>query len=152
MGTRRLQTLALVFCVAAPGVAHARPPAKSSSVRPLNAAGGQGKHTRNLSRKNWRKRGQQAMNTDRVRKIQAALIRENYLKGRPSGAWDQRSKDAMARFQADNRWQSKVVPDSRALIKLGLGPAYTGLLNPETAVLSFISGPEPGPRSGPSQR
>jgi hypothetical protein len=28
----------------------------------------------------------------------------------------------MAKLQADNGWQTKLVPDSRALIKLGLGP------------------------------
>jgi hypothetical protein len=34
------------------------------------------------------------------------------------------------KYQADNGWQSKVVPDSRALIKLGLGPNYSSeLLN-----------------------
>ncbi len=31
----------------------------------------------------------------------------------------------MARFQADHGWQSKITPDSRALIKLGLGPDYS---------------------------
>ncbi len=78
------------------------------------------------------------MDARRVRQIQTALIREKYLKGRANGVWDERSKEAMARFQSDNRWQHKVVPDSRALIKLGLGPAYTGLINPETALIGFI--------------
>jgi len=31
----------------------------------------------------------------------------------------------MQRFQADNGWQSKVVPDSRALIKLGWDPTMS---------------------------
>jgi hypothetical protein len=31
----------------------------------------------------------------------------------------------MERYQSDNGWQSKVTPDSRALIKLGLGPKYS---------------------------
>jgi hypothetical protein len=29
----------------------------------------------------------------------------------------------MQKFQADNGWQTKLIPDSRAIIKLGLGPA-----------------------------
>jgi len=29
------------------------------------------------------------------------------------------------KYQADHGWQSKVIPDSRALIKLGLGPNYS---------------------------
>jgi len=36
----------------------------------------------------------------------------------------------------DNGWQSKIVPDARALIKLGLGPSRDGLLNPESAAIA----------------
>lgn len=75
------------------------------------------------------------MDSERVREIQAALIREHYLDGEPNGEWDSRSKAAMQKFQADQGWQSKVVPDSRALIKLGLGPDHAGLLNPDTAAI-----------------
>ena len=48
---------------------------------------------------------------------------------------DARTKEALIRYQKDNGWQSKVVPDSRALIKLGLGPDNSNLLNPTTAAL-----------------
>ena len=47
--------------------------------------------------------------------------------------WDEASKEAMLRYQSTNGWQTKITPDSRALIKLGLGPDHKGLLNPETA-------------------
>lgn len=80
-----------------------------------------------------RSRGQHSIDEERTRQIQAALIREHYLSGEPTGAWDQESKDAMLRYQAANGWQTKITPDSRALIKLGLGPDHKGLLNPETA-------------------
>jgi hypothetical protein len=40
----------------------------------------------------------------------------------------------MQKYQADHGWQSKQVPDSRALIKLGLGPDHEHLLNPESAM------------------
>lgn len=73
----------------------------------------------------WKHHGQQTIQPERARAIQEALIREHYLSGDPSGVWDARSKEAMTRFQADNGWQSKVTPDSRALIKLGLGPTYS---------------------------
>lgn len=75
------------------------------------------------------------MDSERVREIQSALIREKYLSGEPSGVWDQRSKEAMTHYQADNGWQSKVTPDSRALIKLGLGPDHADLINPDTAAV-----------------
>lgn len=83
-----------------------------------------------------RPRGQQAIASDRVREIQEALIRANYLDGEPSGEWDDSTRRALTRFQADNGWQSKVVPDSRALIKLGLGPNHENVINRETSLIS----------------
>lgn len=85
----------------------------------------------------WKTRGQQAIDKQRVREIQAALIRESYLAGDPSGVWDARSKQAMQKYQKERGWQSKVVPDSRALIQLGLGPKHENILNPETAMTPF---------------
>jgi peptidoglycan hydrolase-like protein with peptidoglycan-binding domain len=81
-----------------------------------------------------RKRGQQAIDSTRARQIQAALIREHYMQGEPTGAWDASTQAAMQRYQADQGWQSKTTPDSRALIKLGLGPSSDHLLNPESAM------------------
>ncbi|ABF40436.1 Peptidoglycan-binding domain 1 [Candidatus Koribacter versatilis Ellin345] len=81
-------------------------------------------------------RGQAAPNSDRTREIQTALIREHYMSGEPTGSWDNQTRDALTKFQADNGWQTKLVPDSRALIKLGLGPSREGLLNPDTAAIS----------------
>jgi hypothetical protein len=94
-----------------------------------------GKKTRK-SATNSRKRGQQKIDPARSQEIQEALIREHYLDGPTSGVWDAKCQSAMVRFQADNGWQSKVVPDSRALIKLGLGPDHEHLLNPESAMTS----------------
>ena len=91
-------------------------------------------------------RGQQKIDTERVREIQDALIREHYLSGQAAGTWNQASEDAMRRYQADHGWQSKTVPDSRALISLGLGPSHDHLLNPESAM---TTGPFP-PRSSSS--
>jgi hypothetical protein len=92
-----------------------------------------------------RRRGQQKIDGERARQIQAALIREHYLSGQPSGKWDEATQDAMRRYQASNHWQDKTVPDSRALIKLGLGPSNDHLLNPESAMTSApaTGGPTP---------
>ena len=62
------------------------------------------------------------MAADRVRQIQAALIREHYLTGKPDGHWNTQTRTAMRKYQADHGWQTKLMPDARALIKLGLGP------------------------------
>ena len=88
-----------------------------------------------------RVRGQQKIDSERAQAIQEALIREHYLTGEPTGHWNQASEDAMRRYQADHGWQSKTVPDSRALIKLGLGPSHDHLLNPESAMTSVPSAP-----------
>lgn len=80
-------------------------------------------------------RGQRGISSDRARAIQQALIKQNYLAGSPSGVWDAATKKAMEKYQADNGWQTRITPDSRALIKLGLGPDSSAdgtLLNAES--------------------
>jgi hypothetical protein len=84
----------------------------------------------------WKYRGQKRPDTERTREIQEALVRQKYLHGTPSGVWDQNTRTAMARFQENHGWQTKMVPDARALIALGLGPSHDGLINPETAMTS----------------
>ena len=90
--------------------------------------------------KSRRKRGQQVIDPVRVREIQAALIREKYLQGQPNGIWDARTKAAMVRYQSENGWQTKKLPDSRAIIKLGLGPDHADLINPDTAFIQPLPG------------
>jgi hypothetical protein len=78
-------------------------------------------------------RGQQAIEPSRVTEIQQALIREHYLTGEASGQWDAATKAAMVKYQADQGWQTKLTPDSRALKKLGLGPDYSNAINAKSA-------------------
>ena len=89
-----------------------------------------------------RARGQQKIDSERARSIQEALIREHYMTGEPTGTWNQASEDAMRRYQGDHGWQTKEVPDSRALIKLGLGPSNDHLLNPESAMTTVPDQPK----------
>jgi Putative peptidoglycan binding domain len=96
-------------------------------------------------KKTARVRGQQKIDPQRAEAIQEALIREHYLTGTPTGEWNAESEAAMRRYQADNGWQSTVVPDSRALIKLGLGPSKDGLLNPESAMTTVPDTPKADP-------
>lgn len=77
--------------------------------------------------------GQQAIESSRVMEIQRALIREHYLTGEPNGSWDADTKAAMEKYQSDQGWQTRLLPDSRALKKLGLGPDYSGAINAEGA-------------------
>lgn len=110
---------------------------KHSSTRTSTHATAQkskSSHTRKGARGVAKKRGQLAIDSARAREIQEALIREHYMQGAPSGTWDSATQSAMQRYQADQGWQSKTTPDSRALIKLGLGPSHDHLLNPESAM------------------
>ncbi len=76
-----------------------------------------------------RARGQQAIQPERVTQIQQALIREHYFTGEANGNWDAATIAAMQKYQADQGWQTKIMPDSRALLKLGLGPDYSTAIN-----------------------
>ena len=66
--------------------------------------------------------GQHSIDDNRASQIQASLIKSGYLSGEASGHWDAQTQTAMQKFQEDNGWQTKLIPDSRAIIKLGLGP------------------------------
>jgi len=101
----------------------------AASAKNHSAKGKKGKKTAS-----WKRHGQQKIDPQRAREIQEALIREHYMNGKASGTWDDASQKAMDKFQSDNGWQSKMIPDSRALIKLGLGPDHQHLLNPESAM------------------
>ena len=97
---------------------------------------------RSSPKKSSRNRGQQKIDSERATAIQQALIREHYLTGEPAGTWNEVSEEAMRRYQADHGWQSKTVPDSRALISLGLGPSKDHLLNPESAMTTTPDPPK----------
>jgi len=79
---------------------------------------------------NKRASGQRSIDDSRATEIQNALVKSGYM-SEPSGHWDSATESAMQKFQADNGWQTKIMPDSRAIIKLGLGPSQTS--NIETA-------------------
>ncbi len=66
--------------------------------------------------------GQRSIDDSRATQIQTALTGAGYLQGEPTGHWDASTQAAMQKYQADHGWQTKLIPDSRAIIKLGLGP------------------------------
>lgn len=102
----------------------ATPSAKNQSTAKSRSAKHKASKHRSSRKGAWKRHGQKKIDASRATQIQQALIREKYLDGQPTGTWDARTEAAMARYQADNGWQSKVTPDSRALIKLGLGPNH----------------------------
>jgi hypothetical protein len=115
-------------------------PAKSQAATTSHKSKSKYAASHRSGKKKATTRGQQKIEPARAQEIQEALIREHYLSGEAAGTWNQASEDAMRRYQADHGWQSKTVPDSRALISLGLGPSHDHLLNPESAM---VNGPFP---------
>lgn len=77
--------------------------------------------------------GQQAIQPERVTQIQQALIKAHYYNGEADGQWDSTTVAAMQKYQADHGWQTRLMPDSRALKALGLGPDYSNAINANQA-------------------
>lgn len=125
-------------------------PQKQHSTKPSSTATSKssGKTTKTSSKKRSSRkksakvRGQEKIDPERAQAIQQALIRKHYMSGDATGTWNEASEEAMRRYQADHGWQSKTVPDSRALISLGLGPSKDHLLNPESAMTTLPDQPK----------
>jgi peptidoglycan hydrolase-like protein with peptidoglycan-binding domain len=84
--------------------------------------------------------GQRGIDDARAAQIQASLIKSGYLSGTASGHWDAGTEAAMQKFQSDNGWQTKLIPDSRAIIKLGLGPAQDSV--PSNSIIAAPETPQ----------
>ncbi len=117
---------------------------KSTSGKTHSSA----RHGKGKRKTSWKSKGQQGIQPERAREIQTALIREKYLNGEPTGVWDSRTQEAITKYQADHGWQTKVTPDSRALIKLGLGPNYSSSemidpVAPKPAAVTAKAGDQP---------
>ena len=127
-----------LFCfavIATAATTSSKKSATTDSTPTSKSSTHKGKHSRPKSKsRSSKKRGQKAIDAERTQQIQEALIRDHYMEGKASGKWDDATQAALRRYQADQGWQSKTVPDSRALIKLGLGPNPDHLLNPESAM------------------
>ncbi len=95
--------------------------------------------SRKAAPKSHRIHGQTAIEPERVTEIQQALIREHYLNTEANGKWDATTEAAMQKYQADQGWQTKLMPDSRAIKKLGLGPDYSNAINAKNA--TFVDPP-----------
>jgi len=98
------------------------PTAKSSThggARPSKTSAARRRRTPKSSRQRL---AALRLDPERVAEIQQALIREGYLKVSATGAWDEATREAMRRYQADNGFSATGLPDAKSLMKLGLGP------------------------------
>ncbi len=120
--------------------AFATPTHKRSATSHVRSTHHSGKSKRTTAKSGHKKlHGQQGIDSARATEIQKALIREHYMTGEPTGQWDSATMAAMQKYQSDQGWQTKLMPDSRALKKLGLGPDYSDAIN---ASGSSFNGPK----------
>src|SRR5215831_10377442 len=95
---RRLPIVAAGIVLAAAMASASTTPKKQAPKSKTHAAGKLHKSSRHSSKKARKPRGQQAIDNTRAREIQAALVREHYLSGEPSGAWDSGTQAAMRKY------------------------------------------------------
>jgi hypothetical protein len=69
-----------------------------------------------------RRRSMMRPDSERIGEIQQALVKSGYLSGEPTGRWDDQTREAMRRYQADNGFPVTGLPEAKSLMKLGLGP------------------------------
>ena len=85
-----------------------------------------------------RRRAQLRPEPERIQEIQQALVQAGYLNAQPNGRWDDQTREAMRRYQADHGFPVTGLPEAKSLMKLGLGP------HPLPPDLDTSSGPRAG--------
>ena len=120
MRTLSILSTAALLCATVPcfGITHHHSTATNATI----------KHASKSHKTSHASIRHEGMEPERATEIQQALIKKGYMSGEPTGVWDAQSASAMQKFQGDNGWQTKITPDSRALIKLGLGPQQDAMV------------------------
>ncbi|HNY40405.1 MAG TPA: peptidoglycan-binding domain-containing protein [Bryobacteraceae bacterium] len=98
--------------------------ARSKSSKKATVSRSSKRRGRTSRRRAARNLGQRAPEPERIKQIQSALAGRGY-DIEPSGVWDQRSVEALKKFQDDNAIKNltgKGKLDPLTLIALGLGP------------------------------
>jgi peptidoglycan hydrolase-like protein with peptidoglycan-binding domain len=68
------------------------------------------------------RRAQLRLEPERIQEIQQALVQAGYLNAQPNGLWDDQTREAMRRYQAEHGFLTTGLPEAKSLMKLGLGP------------------------------
>ena len=128
-----------------------QPPARKSSTRRVTSKG-----KRRLTPRQMRARIH--LQPERIEEIQQALIQAGYMNGTPTGQWDDPTRSAMRRFQAEHGFPATGLPEAKSLMKLGLGPhplppevdpSITAQANPNASKSDPPASP-PSPPSSPT--
>jgi peptidoglycan hydrolase-like protein with peptidoglycan-binding domain len=81
-----------------------------------------------------------APTADRIKEIQAALVKSGHYSGEPTGKWDAASAAALKRFQEENDLKASGKLNALTLQKLGLGSETAGAAPPRKAVAAAEAG------------
>lgn len=101
-------------------------PARKATVAKRYVARRNGRRSPVASR-HYTRIGQQTPTQERISEIQGALSDKGYLSGDKDGKWDERTVEALKRFQTDQNLTADGKLSSLSLIALGLGPSRTNL-------------------------
>lgn len=112
------------------------------------------RNSRSSRSRDARRRSAMRPEAERVKEIQKALAGAGELHQEPTGLWDDATREAMKRYQQRNGFSATGLPDSKSLMKMGLGPhplppdvvtpaATSASLNP-AATSTALSGPDDG--------
>ena len=100
--------------------------------------------------------GQQAPSSDRYTEIERALANRGYLVKDPDGKWDQRSSEALKKFQEDQSLPADGKLSSMSIFALGLGPKRAGVSaapqNQQAPGRPTVSPPQAQPEEQKPQR
>ena len=110
------------------------------------------KHTQTSQSHDARRRSAMRPEPQRVQEIQKALIQTGELHQEPTGRWDEATREAMKRYQQANGFAVTGLPDSKSLMKMGLGPhpLPPDVATPAASSASLDPTVAPAPLSGPS--
>lgn len=101
-------------------------PLRRTSTRRRTAASSRYRRTRKSYRASAASKRRRATTPEipasRAGQIQQALIQAGDLHGQPTGHWDAETREAMKLYQKHNGFEATGLPDSKSLMKMGLGP------------------------------
>lgn len=120
-------------------------PASTSSGAQAKTNSATKKTSGKRGKRRRRDRGQKSPTTDRIREIQAILVRAGTYSGEPNGKWDAASIAAMKQFQSANGLNPTGKLDARSLQKLGLGSDVAGAGAPRSPARRSASSVAPPP-------
>jgi hypothetical protein len=110
------------------------------------------RNSRGSQSRDARRRSAMRPEAQRVKEIQKALIEAGDLHQEPTGMWDDVTREAMKHYQQGHGFAPTGLPDSKSLMKMGLGPhpLPPDVATPAATSASLDPTVAPAPLSGPS--